>query len=61
MRNSQTHFEQVPIELVEIVLQQATAVVAMPNKTPALVLDPKRRPDTGFPKRKKLTASKGKL
>jgi len=37
MRNRETYFEQVPIEIVETVLRQTAAVAEEPEKTPASV------------------------
>jgi hypothetical protein len=37
MRNGKTHFEQVPIEVVNTVVRQAAALPGMLGKSPALV------------------------
>jgi hypothetical protein len=35
MRNRETHFEQVPIEVVEAILRQAAALAAILERSPA--------------------------
>ncbi len=37
MRNAETHFAQVPIEVAETTLRQNTATVRMPEQSTALV------------------------
>jgi hypothetical protein len=43
MRNGQTHFDQVPMEVVETVVRRAVALAAMLEKSPALVTEPDRQ------------------
>jgi hypothetical protein len=37
MRNKETYFDQVPIEVAETVLRQAAAAATLPERTPAEV------------------------
>ncbi len=53
MRNGQTHFERVPIEVVETIVQQAAALAAMREKSPALVPELDRRAGREFLKEEK--------
>ena len=41
MRNGETHFEQVPIEVVKNIVRQAAALAAMLEESPALASEPK--------------------
>ena len=36
MRNRLTHFEQVPMQVIETILRQAAAQAEMPEESPAL-------------------------
>lgn len=48
MRNGQTHFDQVPMEVVEAVVRQAAALATMREKSPALVPEPDRQAGREF-------------
>ena len=41
MRNGETHFEQVPTEVVKNIVRQAAALAAMLEESPALASEPK--------------------
>ncbi len=43
MRNNETHFEQVPIEMVQSIIQQDAALGKMPRKSSVLVPSPGRQ------------------
>jgi hypothetical protein len=53
MRNGQTHFERVPIEVVETIVRRAIALAAMRGKSPALVTEPDRQVGREFLKEEK--------
>lgn len=59
MRNNETHFEQVPIEIVQSIIQQDAALGKMPRKSSVLVPAPERQALRKFPKPKKNIPSKG--
>jgi hypothetical protein len=59
MRNTETYFEQVPIELVEGILQHDAALEKIPEKAPVPVPATERRAVKEFPKPKKNTSFKG--
>ena len=59
MRNNETHFEQVPIEIVESIIQQDAALGRISRKSYALVPVPERQALRKFPKPKKNIPSKG--
>jgi hypothetical protein len=61
MRNGETHFEQVPIEVVETILRQATAPARMPEKSPAPVSAPERQAPAEFLKQEERTPCNGQL
>jgi hypothetical protein len=61
MRKRETHFEQVPIEVVETVLLKAVALERIPEKSPAPVSTPKRPSISVAPGQQKNAPSKGKL
>jgi len=60
MRNRQTHFEQVPIEVAETVLRHAIALAGMLEKSPAPVSAPELPATAEFLKREESTPSKVK-
>ncbi len=59
MRNGETHFEQVPIEVVETVLRQATALARMLEKSPAPLSALERQAIAEFPKQRGSTCPRG--
>ncbi|GEM_PF-4595748 len=60
MRNKQTHFEQVPIEVVEAVLQQAAALARMQEKLLSAVPGLERPAVAGPLKREGSSTSEGR-
>jgi len=50
MRNGVTHFEHVPIEVVEAIVRQAAALAAMLEKSPALAAELERQAVLEFPR-----------
>jgi hypothetical protein len=61
MRNRETHFEQVPIEVVETVLRQAAALARMLEKSPAPLSALERQAIAEFPKQRGKYLSKEQL
>jgi hypothetical protein len=61
MQNRKTHYEQVSIEAVEAVLQEATAPAKMPEKPPALLRRARTPMRTRIYKTRENTRSKGQL
>jgi hypothetical protein len=61
MRNRETHFEQVPIEVVETVLRQARVLARMLEKSPAPLSALERQAVAEFPKQRGKYPSKGQL
>jgi hypothetical protein len=61
MRNRHTHFEQVPIEVVETVLQKAAAVESLHENSPAPVPAPQIPAVAESLKKEKTTPSRGQL
>ena len=61
MRSKETHFEQVPIEVVETVLRQAMAGAKMLEKPAAPVSAAKRQAVAESPEREEGTRSQGWL
>jgi hypothetical protein len=59
MRNSETHFEQVPIEIVESIIQRDTALDTKPEKSRVLVSAPEQQTLKKFPDPLKKIPSKG--
>ncbi len=59
MRNRETYFEQVPMEIVETVLQQAAALAEELEKTPAPVPALGRQAVEELLKQQESTPSKG--
>jgi hypothetical protein len=59
MRNRETYFEQVPIEIVETVLRQAATLAEELEKTPAPVPSPGRQAVEELLKQQGNTPSKG--
>ena len=59
MRNRETHFEQVPIEVAETVLRQAAAIAEELEKTPAPVPALGRHAVEELLKQQESTPSKG--
>jgi hypothetical protein len=60
MRNNETHFEQVPIEIVEILLRQEAAPETMQEKSLVPVLVTERQATRESPKPRKTVPSKGR-
>jgi len=58
MRNRETYFEQVPIEIVETVLRQAAEVAEELEKTPAQVAALERQAVKELLKQQESTSSK---
>jgi hypothetical protein len=48
MRNVETHFEQVPIEVVRNIVRQVAAPVGMREESPARISELKHLPDAEF-------------
>ena len=61
MRNRETYFEQVPIEMVETVLRQAAALAEELEKTPAPVPALERQAVEELLNQQESTPSKGQL
>ena len=61
MRNRETYFEQVPIEIVETVLRQAAALAEELEKTPAPVPALERQAVEELLNQQESTPSKGQL
>jgi len=62
MRNGETHFDQVPMEVVETVVRRAAALAAMREKSPELVSELDRQAGREFLKgEKKLLLFKRRL
>lgn len=61
MRNMQTHFEQVPIGVVEKILRQAAALARLLEKSPAPVSALERQVLAEFLRQVESTASKEQL
>ena len=59
MRNGETHFEQVPIEVAETVLRQAAALAEELEQKPAPVPGLGRETAEEFLKQRESTPSKG--
>ncbi len=59
MRNRETYFEQVPIAMVETVLQQAAALAEEMEKTPAPVPALGRQAEEELLKQRESSPSKG--
>jgi hypothetical protein len=59
MRNGETHFEQVPIEVAETVFRQAAAQGHMPDKSPTPVPAQERQPVAEIPKQEESASAKG--
>jgi len=47
MRNGETHFDQVPMEVVETIVRRAAALAAVLGKSPALVSELDRQARQG--------------
>ncbi len=60
MRNSETHFEQVPIEIVESIIHQDTAVNRTPEKSRALAMASGKQTAKEVPDSRKSIPSKGR-
>jgi len=60
MRNRETYFEQVPIEIVETVLRQAAALAEELEKTPASVPALERQAMEELLNQQESTPSKGR-
>jgi hypothetical protein len=61
MRNGKTHFEQVPIEVVETILRQAAAPARMPEKSSPPDSALERQAVAGFLKQEERTPCNGQL
>jgi hypothetical protein len=61
MRIRGIHFEQVPIEVVETILRQATEPARILGKSPAPVTAQERHVDAESLEQEKCTSSTGKL
>jgi len=59
MRNGETHFEQVPIDVALTVLRQATALAEELEKAPAPALPPERKTSEESLKQQESNPSKG--
>lgn len=59
MRHSDTHFEQVPIEIVEIILRHETVLEKAADESPVLVPAPGRNAETKVSKEQTSAPSKG--
>jgi hypothetical protein len=59
MRNSETYFEQVPIEVVQSIIQREKALDSPREKSRAPVLLPEQRGARKFPKSSKDNSAKG--
>ncbi len=59
MRNSETHFQQVPIEMVESIIQQDPALQRKPKKSPVLAPAPEQQAVRKFPEPQRKIPSKG--
>jgi hypothetical protein len=61
MRNKETYFDQVPIEVAETVLRQAAAAATLPERTPAEVSAQKQQAATELLQQDESVPSKGQL
>jgi hypothetical protein len=61
MRHSETHFEQIPIEVVLSIIQQAMALDSPPKDSPAPVPAPEPQVAREFPKTQEGIPTKGRL
>jgi hypothetical protein len=61
MRNRGIHFEQVPIQVVETILRQATEPASIPEKSPAPFPAQERHVEAESLEQEKCTPSQGKL
>jgi len=59
MRNGQTHFEQVPIEVAQMALRQAAALAEELEKAPAPIPPPERKTAEEYLKLQEGNPSKG--
>ena len=59
MRNGQTHFEQVPIEVAQMVLRQAAALAEELEKAPTPIPLPERKTAEEYLKQRESNPSKG--
>jgi len=59
MRNSETYFEQVPVEIVESIIHQDTALNKKPEKSRVRVRAPRPQAARKFPDPLKKIPSKG--
>lgn len=57
MRHSKTHFEQVPIEIVEIILRQETVLKKTPDESPGPA--PEQQAEAKLSKEQTSAPSKG--
>jgi hypothetical protein len=60
MRYSATHFEQVPIEIVETVLRHDATLGKTPEKSRASVPEPEREAAAEFLEQQEIAKAKGK-
>jgi len=60
MRHNETHFEQIPIAVVETALHECALQKGMPEELPALVLMPEDAAVSEFVKRDESKPLKGK-
>lgn len=61
MRNTETYFEQVPIEVVETVLHQTAVLASVAEKPPAPASVPEHQAEPKFPSQTETPHSKGQL
>jgi hypothetical protein len=59
MRHSATHFEQVPIEIVETVLRHDATLEKNSEKSRVSVPGPEQEPTADFPRQQEIVPSKG--
>jgi hypothetical protein len=60
MRHSETHFEQVPIEVVESIIRQDSTLKEMPDKSPVAALATEQLAVAKFSKPQKTIPTKGR-